>query len=258
MNRLLSTACAAILCALVASLAVLAGPAGAASPESSTLPVYDGDLSFPYLHGPTDPDEFSWRLELGPEGEARQVSETEVEVDYAGTGHRAYGIEAIDAHAADGATVPTSLLLSEGDVITLTVHDREGNPAAGGAPFAYPILAGQGWEGGFPTTTVIKGPPDEKEIAEARAREAQESAPPTGPIAPTAEPAPKPVCTVPSLHGLGLQGARARLRAGHCAVGKVRLVRGATRGKGKVVKQFEPAGTQLAAGAPVAVKLAAR
>jgi hypothetical protein len=252
MNRLLSAACAAILCALVASLAVLAGAAGAASPESSTLPVYDGDLSFPYLHGPTDPDEFSWRLELGPEQEARQVSETEVEVDYAGTGHRAYGIEAIDAHAADGATVPTSLLLSEGDVITLTVRDREGNPAAGGAPFAYPILAGQGWEGGFPTTTVIKGPPDEKEIAEARAREAQESVPPT------AEPAPNPVCTVPSLHGLGLQGARAKLRAGHCAVGKVRLAHGANRAKGKVVKQFEPAGTELAAGAPVAVKLSSR
>jgi hypothetical protein len=258
MSRLLSAACAAILCALVASLAVLAGAAGAASPESSTLPIYDGDLSFPYLHGPTDPDEFSWRLELGPEQEARQVSETEVEVDYARTGHPGFGIEAIDAHAADGANVPTSLLLSEGDVITLIVHDREGNPAAGGAPFAYPILAGQGWEGGFPTSTVIKGPPDEKEIAEARAREAEESAPPTGSATPSAEPTPNPICTVPSLHGLGLQGARARLRAGHCAVGKIRLAHNATKAKGKVVKQFEPAGTQLAAGAPVAVKLAAR
>jgi hypothetical protein len=248
--------CAAFLCALVASLSVPAGAAAAESPEDPTPPVYDGDLSFGILHGPTDPDEFSWRVELRPDETVRHVSETEVEVDYAGTGHRAFGIDAIAAHAADGATVPTSLLLSEGDIITLTVHDRAGNPAAGGAPFVYPILPGIGWEGGFPTTTFIKGPPDEMEVeAERRAREAQGSAPPP---APAVESTPTPSCTVPSLRGLGLRGARARLRAGHCSVGQVHLARGATKAKGRVVKQFEPAGTVLAVGAPVAVKLAGR
>jgi hypothetical protein len=248
--------CAAFLCALVASLSVLAAAAGAEPSEGPTPPVYDGDLSFGILHGPTDPDEFSWRVELGPDQALRQVSETEVEVDYAGTGHRAFEIDAIAAHAADGATVPTSLLLSEGDVITLTVHDRAGNPAEGGAPFAYPILPGVGWEGGFPTMTVVKGPPDEMEIeAERRAREGQETAPLT---APADEAAPTPICTVPPLHGLGLRGAKARLRARHCSVGQVHLARGATRGSGRVVKQFEPAGTVLAVGAPVAIKLAAR
>ena len=71
------------------------------------------------------------------------------------------------------------------------------------------------------------------------------------------EPAPAaPIpCTVPALHGLSLHAAKARLRAAHCAIGQVRLAAGATAGKGKVVKQFRAAGTELAAGAPVAVKL---
>jgi hypothetical protein len=46
-----------------------------------------------------------------------------------------------------------------------------------------------------------------------------------------------------------------RLRAAHCAIGQVHLAAGATAGKGKVVKQFRAAGTDLAAGTPVAVKL---
>jgi beta-lactam-binding protein with PASTA domain len=66
---------------------------------------------------------------------------------------------------------------------------------------------------------------------------------------------PTPACTVPSLHGLSLHGAKARLRADHCLIGQVRLAPGATRDKGKVVKQFHPAGATLATGASVPVKL---
>jgi hypothetical protein len=43
-----------------------------------------------------------------------------------------------------------------------------------------------------------------------------------------------------------------------CGVGGVHLARGATRGKGKVVKQFRAAGTELTAGTPVAIKLGGR
>jgi beta-lactam-binding protein with PASTA domain len=63
---------------------------------------------------------------------------------------------------------------------------------------------------------------------------------------------------VPSLHGLGLRSAKSSLRTANCAIGQVHLAKGATAGKGKVVKQFRAAGTELAAGAPVAVKLGSR
>jgi hypothetical protein len=127
----------------------------------------------------------------------------------------------------------------KGPVVTLVVHYRTGNPAAGGAPFAFPIMGGTGWEGGFWTSSI--------ELTD-------HDPPATEP--PAAMPAPP--CTVPSLHGLNLHAAEARLRAADCAIGQVRLAHGATRAKSKVVKQFHPAGTQLAAGAPVAVKLGAR
>jgi beta-lactam-binding protein with PASTA domain len=71
----------------------------------------------------------------------------------------------------------------------------------------------------------------------------------------TLEPLPIPTCKVPSLDGYSLRGAKNRLRAAHCGIGAVHLATGATLGKGKVVKQFHAAGTELAAGAPVAVKL---
>jgi hypothetical protein len=78
--------------------------------------------------------------------------------------------------------------------------------------------------------------------------------PPAAEPPPAAAP-PAPTCTVPSLRGFGLVAVKKLLRGADCGVGKVRLARGATKGKGKVVKQFKPVGTQLEAGAPVAVKL---
>ena len=66
--------------------------------------------------------------------------------------------------------MPTSLSVSEEKIVTLTVHHREGNPAAGGAPFDYPVIAGAGWEGGT-EPVIVKGPPDEQEIKEREAGE---------------------------------------------------------------------------------------
>jgi hypothetical protein len=61
---------------------------------------------------------------------------------------------------------------------------------------------------------------------------------------------------VPSLRGFGLIAVKKLLRGADCTVGRVRRARGATAGRSRVVKQFEPAGARLPAGAPVAVKLA--
>jgi PASTA domain len=195
-----------------------------------------GTGGFPNITGPEAPEEYPVRYDqLSPQLVMRQVDDQEIVVEYKESGIVAWTIKATLAHDAVGATVPTTVSLTEGNVVTLTVHYRAGNPAAGGAPFAYPITEGKGWEGGYRTTSF----------------EMNEPKPPAAPP----EPAPPIPCTVPSLHGLSLKAAKARLRAANCTVGQVRLAAGATAGKGKVVKQFRPAGTQLGAGTPVAVKL---
>jgi hypothetical protein len=149
--------------------------AGAAEP-----PVYDGDLTFHRINGPEDPEEFSWQVELRAGEELRQIDETDAAVFYK-SGYSAFSITAELAHDAIGTNVPTTLTVTEPNIITLTVHHREGNPAAGGAPFDYPIVAGAGWEGGIRPPTIIQGPPDEAELRAARERAAAAatSAPPS-------------------------------------------------------------------------------
>jgi hypothetical protein len=237
-------ACAAVLCALIASLAIAVAPAAAETGDAAPIrPISEGGFSFPDITGPESPEEYPYQLKpLSPEMRMRQVSDQEIVVEYLEYGVISYSIQAEPAHDAVGATVPTTLALAEdeeGPVVTLTVHFRAGNPAAGGAPFAFPVMGGEGWEGGYRTISV----------------ELNEPKPPAKDPPP---PPPPPTCTVPPLHGLGLRAAKARLRADHCAIGKVHLAHGATRGKGKVVKQFRAAGTQLTTGAPVAIKLGAR
>jgi hypothetical protein len=67
--------------------------------------------------------------------------------------------------------------------------------------------------------------------------------PPAAEPPPAAAPPPS-TCTVPSLRGFGLVAVKKLLHGDDCAIGHVRLARGATKVKGKVVKQFELAGTQ--------------
>jgi hypothetical protein len=124
------------------------------------IPPYDGDMSFPMINGPTDPEEFSWEVVLGEDQELESIDDQHAQVFYTEGHHPAFDIFATASHDADGSSVPTSLSVSGGDVITLTVHHRAGDPAKGGAPFDYPINAGRGWEGGF-TTQIVAGPPAE-------------------------------------------------------------------------------------------------
>ncbi len=196
------------------------------------------------ITGPESPEEYPFQVDLGEEQFLRPVSSTEVGVFYPGQS-LALMLHAEPAHDAVGATVPTTLKDTGVDQVTLTVHYREGNPAAEWAPFVYPITAGSGWSGGFQTTIVsMKNP-----LGEPDGNVGESNSP-----APVEEP-PTPTCSVPSLRGDSLRGAKNRLRAAHCGVGAIRLADGATAAKGKVVKQFRGAGTELAAGAKVAVKL---
>jgi len=195
-------------------------------------------MTFQAIQGPEGPEDYCWEVTLYEGQELRQVNETEAKVFY-DSGHEAFSIKAMSAHDAIGTTVPTTLMVTDPNLIVLTVHHRAGNPAASGAPFDYPVVAGEGWEGGFQSVEV-KGPPDESELK-------------PKPTPPPAEEVPTPMCEVPALQGRTLRGARRALLRSGCALGPVRGKR--SRGA-RVVKQYRGFGKVLPAGTVVGVKLA--
>ncbi len=220
---------------------VLAGPASVSAAPS--LPPYDGLLGFPTIKQASDPEEYSWQVELGEEQVLREIDAQHAVVFY-GDKHVAFVITAEPAHDAVGSAVPTTLAVSDRNVITLTVHHRAGNAAAEGAPFTYPITSGPSYEKGY-STVIISGPKDEQELREERDRIAREAA--------AAGVEEVRVCVVPSLKGQSLKVDHRRLREAGCRLGDVR---GARTRTAKVIKQFPAPGTTRAAGAEVAVKLA--
>jgi PASTA domain len=206
---------------VVAALALGVTPAAAAPP-------YDGTMSFQAITDASGPEEFSWTVELGDDQELKLIDDQEAGVFYEG-GVRAFSISAESAHDAEGSNVPTTLAVSEGDVITLTVHHRAGNPLRGGASFLYPIVAGTGWEGGF-QTFFVQMPPGE--------------------FPPLAG------CRAPELKGKTLRAAKRLVRAAGCTFGGFRKRNGATARTGRVVRQSPAAGGQVAESGTVQVTLA--
>lgn len=214
----------ALAITVVVALLGAAAPAGAWAEE---IPPYDGTMSFPAIHGPADPEEFSWEVKFGEDEELRAIDERHAGV-YWSDETLAMTIEAVAAHDANGIDVPTTLAVTQPNVITLTVHHRAGNPAAGGAPFLYPIVAGVGWEGGFQTHVVATPPPE-------------------------AMPGKQASCRVPRLLHRSLREVRKILRKYGCKLGEVRGER--SRGAW-VVKQYPRRGRVLPAGGEVDVKVA--
>jgi hypothetical protein len=196
--------------------------------------------------------EYSWEVSLGEGQELQLVDEQHAAVYYTEDHHLAFGISATAAHDADGSTVPTSLSVSAGNILTLFVHHRGGNPAAGGAPFVYPVVDGPGWEGGF-QTEIVADPKDEQELREeqeriareqqeALAREWEKEKPPGG-------------CLVPSLRGRSLKAAKKLLQNAECLIGDVRKLKGARAKSGKIVKQSPKPGALLAPWTTIKVTL---
>jgi len=131
-----------VLLAVMAICAVIAPAAVAQS-----FPPYDGLQAFHAIEGPDGPEEFSWEVMLDEEDELRAIDDTHAGVFWVGTDTLAMSIVAQKAHDAEGATVPTTIAVVQPNILTLTVHHAAGNPAAGGAPFHYPVVPGAGWEG---------------------------------------------------------------------------------------------------------------
>lgn len=208
---------AAFLCAW----ATFAPVAAAADP----VPI-DGAMQFQAIQGPDGPEEFVWEVNLHEGQELRQIDDRHAGVYYTDPGETlAFSIAAVDAHDAVGATVPTTIAVTQPNLVTLTVHHRAGNPEAGGAPFTYPITAGVGWEGGFHTVFIA---------------------------VPVAEAAPTPRCTVPDLSGRTLRASRKLLHRAKCKLG---AVRGERERGAHVVEQYRPTGRSLPVWTAVGVKV---
>jgi DNA-binding beta-propeller fold protein YncE len=124
-------------------------------------PIYDGILTFASIRDSSAAETFEWQVALGSEQILKPIDSKRAEVDYE-DGHEAYLITAEPASDAVGTTVPTSLSVSHGDIITLKVEHRQHE-------YVYPVVAGAGWEGGFHTEKIV-GPPNEKEIKEEEER----------------------------------------------------------------------------------------
>ena len=119
-----SVACAGAL--LLATLAL-----GSTAAVANPLPPYNGVMTFPAIMGPSSPSEFSWEVQLG-EGQAlEQIDDQGARVYYTESLATAVSVLVEPAHDANGASVPTGLAVSGGNVITLFVLHQAGNPAAG-------------------------------------------------------------------------------------------------------------------------------
>jgi hypothetical protein len=230
-------------------LGVITVGSAAVPAEAVAHPIYAGAMTFGQIDGPSDPEEYSWEVSLAEDQELELVDDQHAQVYYTEGHHPVFSITAEAAHDAVGSNVPTSISVSDGNILTLKVHHRAGNPVEGGAPFIYPVIAGSGWEGGV-QTEVVAGPKDDQELREEReriAREEREALEVTDQR--------EPVCLVPKLKGRTLRGSKRRLTKAGCRAGKVRKLRGATAQTGKVVRQGRKPGVVLAPGTSVSVTL---
>jgi len=149
---------------LVVALNFAMTPAMATATSCPSLS--DGGMVFPEIQGPEGPEDYCWEVEMSHDQELVWIDDRHAAVYY-NDSTLAFSIEAPPAHDVEGTTVPTTIAVSQGNLITLTVHHRAGNPAAGGAPFDYPIIEGTGWEGGFHTTEIQLAEPQPAAAPEA-------------------------------------------------------------------------------------------
>ena len=70
---------------------------------ASAAPPYDGLMTFPAIHGSTDPEEYSWEVQLAPEQTLEQLDDQHAQVYYEYEHQPAFTITAEPAHDADVA-----------------------------------------------------------------------------------------------------------------------------------------------------------
>ncbi len=118
-------------------------------------------MEFQSIRTSAAPETYSWKVQLHEEQELKVIDEKHAGIFYP-DGTQALMITAEIAHDATGKEVPTSLSVSEGKVLTLTVHHQGGG-------FTYPISAGPTWQTGY-QTVFVAGPPTKQEEEEEKAQ----------------------------------------------------------------------------------------
>lgn len=120
-------------------------------------PLFDGAMDFAVIRNEEAPEEYSWTVDLEEDQELKLIDPQHAAI-YWKNGPVGLGITAAPARDAIGASVPTTLSVSEGNVLTLTVAHKGGS-------FVYPVVGGAGWEGGFESIQLV-APPGELPTAE--------------------------------------------------------------------------------------------
>jgi hypothetical protein len=127
---------------VVGGVAAVAGDA-MGNLDTVVRPAFNGVFTFEQIRGPDAPETYSWRVTLDSGQTLVSIDDQTAAVQYAdGTPAMVISADVTgQAHDATGAKVPTSLTVS-GDTVTLHVSHRN-------ASFAYPIVAGHGWEAAY-------------------------------------------------------------------------------------------------------------
>jgi sugar lactone lactonase YvrE len=131
------------------------------SVDTIIRPTFNGVMLFQSIRDASSPESYSWTVPLSGGETLKSIDPRDAEIDFE-DGTEVMLITAEFAHDAIGKEVPTTLSVSDENVLTLTVAHR-------GSPFAYPVVAGSGWEGGF-STEIVTRPQDEQELREERER----------------------------------------------------------------------------------------
>jgi hypothetical protein len=126
--------------------------------DTVVRPLYDGIQAFQDIRLSTAPETYSWNVQLHAGQSLKAIDETHVGIYYTELELLAMTITAETSHDATGKAVPTSLSVSEGKVLTLTVHHRNGG-------FVYPVVAGSVFQPSY-TTVIVQGPPTKQEEEE--------------------------------------------------------------------------------------------
>ena len=132
-------------------------PSVAGGVDTVVRPEYNGALFFTDIRQSTSPDHFTWHLSLQPGQSIRPVDDQAAEVIFE-DGHEMGLISAMPAHDATGAAVPTHIKI-EGSNVTLVVSHKAGS-------YVYPVVAGQSFEVGYSSVTVIAPEIEEEELKE--------------------------------------------------------------------------------------------
>jgi hypothetical protein len=158
-------------------------------------PAYDGLMAFNAIRDSAGQESYSWEVRVG-EGESLRLINPQHAGVFWEDGTQAMLLAAQPAHDGDGKAVETTLTVSEGNIVTLTVHHKVPG-------IIYPVVAGVGYLGGFQTIEGPPLPPEGFEYGFETATEQFFSPPPQvfyakaddpGPIEPYSNPSCEPDC----------------------------------------------------------------